>query len=114
MTDPTTEIHPRRALVVRGGWEGHSPVEATERFIPFLREQGFDVRVEGSTAVYADAAAMAATDLIVQCVTMSEIQREELTGLCTAIEAGTASAGFDWMNSAARSGWTSADRLVAA
>ena len=37
----------RRALVVRGGWEGHSPVEATERFLPFLREQGFEVDVVG-------------------------------------------------------------------
>ena len=31
----------RRALVVRGGWEGHQPAEATEMFVPFLREHGF-------------------------------------------------------------------------
>jgi type 1 glutamine amidotransferase len=27
----------RKALVVRGGWEGHRPVEATDMFIPFLQ-----------------------------------------------------------------------------
>jgi len=84
----------RHALVVRGGWEGHQPVAATERFLPFLRENGFDVRVEESTAVYADAEAMAQTDLIVQSVTMSTIERAELAGLRDAIEAGTGFTGW--------------------
>ena len=84
----------RHALVVRGGWEGHQPVAATERFLPFLRENGFDVRVEESTAVYADAEAMAETDLIVQSVTMSTIERAELAGLRDAIEAGTGFTGW--------------------
>ena len=84
----------RHALVVRGGWEGHQPVAATERFLPFLRENGFDVRVEESTAVYADAEAMAQTDLIVQSVTMSTIERTELAGLRDAIEAGTGFTGW--------------------
>ncbi|MFH8251901.1 ThuA domain-containing protein [Microbacterium sp. B2969] len=84
----------KKALVVRGGWDGHKPVEASERFIPFLEEQGFAVRVEESTAVYADAEAMAATDLVVQCVTMSQIEREELAGLRAAVEAGTGLTGW--------------------
>ncbi|SCF22645.1 hypothetical protein GA0070558_1612 [Micromonospora haikouensis] len=33
----------RRALVVRGGWEGHEPVRATELFIPFLEGSGYAV-----------------------------------------------------------------------
>lgn len=48
----------KNALVVRGGWEGHQPVRATELFLPFLRANGYDVRIEESTDVYADAAAM--------------------------------------------------------
>ncbi|MFD8235453.1 ThuA domain-containing protein [Streptomyces sp. NPDC059696] len=84
----------KRALVVRGGWEGHQPVEATELFLPFLRGNGYAVRVEESTAVYADGAEMAATDLVVQCVTMSEITREQLAGLTTAVEAGTGFTGW--------------------
>ena len=60
-------------MVVRGGWEGHSPVEATDKFIPFLRENGFEVTVSGTTESYLD---LDGTDLVLQCVTMSEIPAE--------------------------------------
>ena len=63
----------RNALVVRGGWDGHQPIEATDLFIPFLEENGFTVRIEESPAVYADAEYMASVDLILQCNTMSTI-----------------------------------------
>ena len=84
----------RHALVVRGGWDGHQPVEATDLFIPHLEAHGFTVRVEGSPAPYADAAYMAGVDLVVQCMTMSSIAPEELAGLRAAIEAGTGMAGW--------------------
>lgn len=84
----------KRVLIVRGGWEGHRPVEATELFVPFLRAHGYDVRIEESPAVYADADAMAATDLIVQCVTMSTIERDEVAGLRAAVAAGTGLTGW--------------------
>ncbi|WP_417509097.1 ThuA domain-containing protein [Microbacterium sp.] len=84
----------RKALVVRGGWEGHSPIEATEVFIPFLQEQGFEVRVEESNAIYADETVMGETDLIVQSVTMSEISDDALKGLRRAVAAGTGLAGW--------------------
>jgi len=82
------------ALVVRGGWNGHRPVEATELFIPFLREHNYHVRIEGSPDVYADAAVLASTDLIVQSVTMSEISTEALAGLREAIRVGTGFVGW--------------------
>lgn len=84
----------RTALIVRGGWEGHHPREATERFIPFLEHESFMVRIEESTAVYGDADTMAATDLIVQSVTMSSIEPSELQGLRDAIAAGTGFTGW--------------------
>jgi type 1 glutamine amidotransferase len=84
----------RRALVVRGGWDGHQPVETTEEFIPFLEEHGFEVRVEESPAVYADADYMATVDLIVQTNTMSTIENAEFQGLRTAIENGAGFAGW--------------------
>ena len=84
----------RNALVVRGGWEGHVPVAATEVFIPFLEQEGFTVTVEESPAVYADEARMTATDLIVQSVTMSTIEKEEFAGLARAVERGTGLAGW--------------------
>src|SRR3954452_11117378 len=83
-----------RALVVRGGWEGHRPVEATELFLPFLKENGYDVRVEESPEVYADGPEMARTDLIVQCVSMSSISSEQVAGLRSAVAAGTGLTGW--------------------
>lgn len=85
---------PRRAVVVRGGWDGHQPVEATDLFIPHLREHGFAVEVFDSPAPYADADLMAATDLVVQCMTMSTIEADQLRGLMAAVEAGTGFAGW--------------------
>jgi type 1 glutamine amidotransferase len=84
----------RKALVVRGGWDGHMPVETTGLFIPFLEENGFEVRVEEGSAVYADADVMAATDLIVQANTMTTIEPEEMAGLRAAVIAGTGMAGW--------------------
>ena len=87
-------MSPRKALVVRGGWDGHRPVEATDLFLPFLESSGFDVRVEESNEVYADEPTMAATDLIVQSVTMSDISRDAFLGLRAAVERGTGLAGW--------------------
>jgi type 1 glutamine amidotransferase len=84
----------KAALVVRGGWDGHHPVEATDLFIPHLREHGYAVRVEESPKVYADAEYMAGVDLIVQCMTMSTIEAAEIAGLRAAVAAGTGLAGW--------------------
>ncbi len=83
-----------RALVVRGGWDGHHPVESTELFIPFLEANGYVVRIEESPAIYADAVEMAGTDLIVQSVTMSQITHEQVMGLRSAVAAGTGLTGW--------------------
>lgn len=84
----------RTALIVRGGWNGHSPVAATDSFVPFLEGEGFRVRIEASPAVYADEDAMAAVDVIVQCITMDVIQAPELMGLLAAVRRGVGLAGW--------------------
>ncbi|MFY9712044.1 MAG: ThuA domain-containing protein [Microbacterium sp.] len=84
----------RKALIVRGGWEGHRPVEATEMFLPFLDHHGFDVQIEESNDVYADADVMDEIDLIVQSVTMSEISGDAFAGLRRAVERGAGLAGW--------------------
>lgn len=94
MTDLPPTTPGKTALVVRGGWDGHQPVEATELFLPFLRGNGYDVRVEESTAVYADETFMTTVDLIVQSNTMTSIQWEEFLGLRAAVERGTGLAGW--------------------
>jgi hypothetical protein len=84
----------QRALVVRGGWEGHSPVEATELFIPFLREHGYTVTVHDDLEVYTDADELARTDLVVQCYTQGTATDEQVITLSGAVRAGTGFAGW--------------------
>ena len=84
----------KNALVVRGGWDGHQPVETTNVFIPFLEANGYSVRVEESPAIYADADYLSTVDLIQQTNTMNVITREEFAGLQNAIIAGTGFAGW--------------------
>lgn len=84
----------RRAIIVRGGWEGHQPVEATEMFLPFLSASGYSYEIYDSPAVYADRKTMEQTDLIVQCMTMSTIEQDQVLGLREAVEAGTGLAGW--------------------
>lgn len=84
----------REALVVRGGWDGHSPIECTERFIPYLKDQGYTVTVTEDLDVYTDADRLAGTDLVVQCWTMGEITKEQAQGLSDAVKSGTGLAGW--------------------
>ncbi|TFC02423.1 ThuA domain-containing protein [Cryobacterium adonitolivorans] len=98
-----------KALIVRGGWDGHRPVESTELFVPFLRDHGYEVRIEESPAVYADDRVMAGTDLIVQSVTMSEITADQVAGLRDAVAAGAGLTG--WHGGIADSYRASADYL---
>jgi len=99
----------KQALIVRGGWDGHEPVQTTDSVIPFLEKEGFEVRVEEGTAVYADAEIMAAVDLVVQVNTMNTIADAELSGLIAAVVAGTGLAG--WHGGIADSYRNSADYL---
>jgi uncharacterized protein len=84
----------KNALVVRGGWNGHQPIETTDLFIPYLRASGYDVRVEESPKIYADPDYMATVDLILQCNTMATIEKDEFEGLRAAVAAGTGMAGW--------------------
>jgi type 1 glutamine amidotransferase len=83
-----------KALVVRGGWEGHVPIAATDRYIAVLREAGYEVTPSESLDSYLDAEALAGTDLIVQCWTMGTITADQLAGLSAAVHAGTGFAGW--------------------
>ena len=83
-----------RALVVRGGWEGHAPVETTELFIPSLLDAGLQVEVADSLDVYADGDLLRQTDLVVQCWSEGELTEEQSAGLVAAVAAGTGFAGW--------------------
>jgi type 1 glutamine amidotransferase len=83
----------RQALIVWGGWDGHTPEQSAAVVADMLRGHGFGVTVSNTTAAYADPD-LGAMDLIVPMVTMSQIAREEVEGLTAAVRAGTGLAGF--------------------
>ena len=83
----------RGALIVWGGWEGHTP-EACARVVRSLLEpQGFDVKVSSTTSAYLDPG-LPDMSLIVPIVTMSEIAPAEVKALTAAVRGGVGLAGF--------------------
>ena len=84
----------KSALVVRGGWDGHEPMQCTDRFIPWLREEGYEVTVSDSMDAYLDAGKMAAYSVIIPCWTMGKITGEQSEGLRAAVKGGVGLAGW--------------------
>lgn len=80
--------------MVWGGWEGHEPRQCTEFFAEVLRGEGYEVTVTDTLDAYLDVDALRASDLIVQCFTMSSINDEQLKGLQGAVESGVGFAGW--------------------
>lgn len=83
----------KSALIVWGGWDGHTPEQSARVVGDILEQHGFSVDIEPTTEAFADEG-LANYDLIVPAVTMSRIEREELTNLLAAVRAGTGIAGF--------------------
>lgn len=83
----------RQALIVWGGWAGHEPEQGAHVIAKLLEEEGFSVRLENSTAAFADPA-IADLSLIVPIFTMSKIEKEEVANLTKAIEGGVGLAGY--------------------
>lgn len=84
----------KKALMVWGGWDGHQPKETVERFAPFLRESGYDVRIEDNMDVYTDEAYMLSLDLVVPIWTMGTITGEQEKGLLAAVKSGVGLGGW--------------------
>ena len=85
----------KKALVVRGGWDGHEPIQCTDIFIPFLKDNGFDVTVvDGSMDIYTDEAFMKSLSLVVPAWTCGEMKGEQEAGLLNAVRSGVGIAGW--------------------
>jgi len=83
----------RKALIVWGGWSGHEPERGAEIVAAMLAPHGFHVRVENTTAAFADPA-IAELSLIVPIVTMSKIAAAEVENLCKAVRGGVGLGGY--------------------
>lgn len=84
----------RKVLIVWGGWDGHTPEKSANLFVPWLREQGFDVEVSTTLDSYKDEKKMNNLSLIVQCWTMGEIDKEQKEGLSKAVSNGVGMVGW--------------------
>ena len=84
----------KNALMVWGGWSGHQPKETVERFEPFLRESGFEVRVENTLDVYLETEYMQSLSLVVPIWTMGQITGDQEKGLVEAVRSGVGLAGW--------------------
>lgn len=84
----------KHALIVHGGWDGHTPRQSSEVFAPLLREAGYDVELADTLDVYLDAEKMNRLSVVVPVWTMGQITPEQEKGLLNAVRAGVGIAGF--------------------
>jgi type 1 glutamine amidotransferase len=83
----------RRALIVYGGWEGHSPRQVAKLFERVLGEDGFEVEMADSLEAFADRKHLESASLIVPHWTMGKIEKHQLAGVLAAVESGVGLAG---------------------
>jgi type 1 glutamine amidotransferase len=87
-----------KALIVRGGWLGHEPVETSEVAAAELRDTGVEVEIAESLDALADATALRDLDLVVPMWTMGDTKERlpsgTLTPLLEAVKAGTGLGGW--------------------
>jgi type 1 glutamine amidotransferase len=81
-----------RALIVQGGWDGHSPTAFAEAYAGMLREEEFAVEIADTLDVLVDG--LDAFDLVVPIWTMGSITEPQLRGLLDAVAGGVGLAGF--------------------
>lgn len=83
----------KKAIIVWGGWDGHTPESSANVVKDMLEARSFDVVLDSSTEAFADPR-LGEFDLIIPAVTMSRIEKEELQNLLASIRAGSGIAGF--------------------
>lgn len=83
----------KQALIVRGGWDGHEPVQVSEIFARILREEGFQVEISDTLEVLKDKEKLHGLHLLVPVWTMGEITKEQVDPVLEAVAAGVGLAG---------------------
>ncbi len=84
----------KSALLIWGGWPGHSPKECADMFAPWLESQGFSVEVSDTLDAYRDADRLKELSLIVPIWTQGEITKEQETNLLSAVASGVGISGW--------------------
>lgn len=83
----------KKALIVRGGWDGHEPQKISKVFAGLLKEEGFEVEVSDTLDSFKDEEKLLDLNLIVPIWTMGDISNEQLQPVLKAVELGVGMAG---------------------
>lgn len=83
----------RNALIVRGGWDGHQPVQVSELFRDVLKAEGFEVEISDTLDSFLDVSRLKKLHLIVPIWTMGKITKEQVFPVLEAVANGTGIAG---------------------
>ena len=75
----------KKALIVRGGWDGHEPLLVSERFARILREEDFEVTISDTLDAFLDVESLKTLDLIIPVWTMGNITREQCESVVVAV-----------------------------
>lgn len=89
-----TATKSKKALIVWGGWDGHTPKACADLFAAWLEQKGFRVTVSSTLDIYTDKRRMRMFNLIVPIWTMGEITGEQWVGLRDTVLAGANVAGW--------------------
>ncbi|MBQ8893098.1 MAG: ThuA domain-containing protein [Clostridia bacterium] len=82
----------KKALIFRGGWDGHEPKLVSERFARLLQKNGIHAEIFDGVECLAEQDLLQ-YDLLVACVTMSEISKEAVKAVSDAVSQGVGLAG---------------------
>ena len=84
----------KKALIFRGGWAGHEPVETSDIVAAALRAEGVEVDIyEGNECLEKEGFA-AQYDVIIPVMTMSQISADASKNLRDAVQSGVGIAGW--------------------
>lgn len=83
----------KKALIVRGGWEGHQPVEVSELFRDILIEEGFEVEISETLDAFLDVEKLKSLHLIIPVWTMGKITDAQVGPVLEAVASGVGIAG---------------------
>jgi len=84
----------KQALMIWGGWDGHTPKQCVEVFAPYLEGKGYKVEVSDTLDAYLDAEKLKSLDLIVPVWTMGTITGDQSKNLREAVKSGVGLAGW--------------------
>ena len=83
----------KKALIFRGGWDGHEPVLVSERFKRLLEKHDYEVTISDTQDPLGDLDALMDLDLIIPCWTMGKIDHKYSQNVAKAVASGVGLAG---------------------